>query len=237
MLRRVTLSVILAAILAFALACGSADPDGDASAPASAAAVADDTGPPYILTQVPAPTIEVTSQTLDDKGYLDQSNTCEGEDTSPHLSWSAPPEGTKSVVIVAEDPQHQKTEDTWTHWIVYGLNPSVTSIEAGVATEATLPVSGVHGANDWQAQRYNGPCPTPTIVYANSGAKFFPPDVAKARPYNFYVYAIDIDTNLEPGAGRNTILKTIDGHVIAAGNLEAIFRSRKRETVFYGGNQ
>ncbi len=179
----------------------------------------------------------MTSLALDDKGYLDQNNTCEGEDISPHLSWSAPPEGTKSVVIVAEDPQHEQTEDTWTHWIVYGLDPSVTSVEAGVAAETTLPVSGVHGANDWQAQRYNGPCPTPTITYANDGAKFFPPDVAQPRPYNFYVYAVDVDVDLEPGASRNTVLRAIDGHIVAAGNLETIYRSRKRERVRFGGNQ
>ncbi len=234
---RGTFSIILAALLVFISACSTADFDGEAAAEGAAAAAVDDAGPPYVLTQVPALTIEVTSQTLDDKGYLNQDNTCEGVDTSPQLSWSAPPDGTKSVVIVAEDPQHEKTEDAWTHWIVYGIDPAITSIEAGVADEATLPVSGVHGANDWKAHRYNGPCPTPTIVYANSGAKFFPPDVAKPRPYNFNVYAIDIDAGLEPGADRNTVLRAIDGHVIAGGNLEATYRSRRRERVIYGGNQ
>ena len=51
--------------------------------------------------------------------------TCEGRNISPPLSWSAPPAGAKSLVLIVDDPDapdpaHPRT--IWVHWLLYNLH-------------------------------------------------------------------------------------------------------------------
>ena len=84
--------------------------------------------------------------------------TCDGEDTSPPLTWAGVPAGTRSLALIiddpdAPDPKHPR--QVWVHWVLYNLPPDAT----GLAEAAALPSGAKVGRNDWQRADYGGPCP------------------------------------------------------------------------------
>lgn len=44
---------------------------------------------------------------------------CDGEDSSPPLEWSSPPAGTRSFVLLCDDPD--ALGGTWHHWGAYDI--------------------------------------------------------------------------------------------------------------------
>ena len=49
--------------------------------------------------------------------------TCQGKNISPHLTWSGAPAGTKSFVLICDDPDAPIL--TWVHWVYYNIPASV----------------------------------------------------------------------------------------------------------------
>ena len=85
--------------------------------------------------------------------------TCSGTDVSPPLSWQFAPAGTKSFVVIMDDPD--APGGTWDHWIVYNIPASITSLSenAGASGGGSLPSQAIHGTNSWNNTYYQGPCP------------------------------------------------------------------------------
>ena len=87
--------------------------------------------------------------------------TCEGKDISPPLKWEGVPDGTRSLVLIIDDPDApdpSAPKMTWTHWVVYNLPPETTGLPAGIATE-DLPSGTKESINDFKVTSYRGPCP------------------------------------------------------------------------------
>jgi Raf kinase inhibitor-like YbhB/YbcL family protein len=63
--------------------------------------------------------------------------TADGDDLSPPLAWTEPPEGTVELALICDDPD--APAGTWNHWIVYGLSPEVKGLKEGIPTTATVP--------------------------------------------------------------------------------------------------
>lgn len=106
---------------------------------------------------------------------------------SPQLSWSNPPANTQSFVLIMEDPD---APGGWTHWIVYDIPASVSSLakNAGALGNLGLPNGAKHGLNTWNNAYYGGPCPP-----------------AQHR-YFFRLYALSKPSlNLNPGATRTQV--------------------------------
>ncbi len=94
-------------------------------------------------------------------GEIPRKYTCDGEDVSPPLSWSAIPQGTKSLVLIVDDPDApdpRAPKMTWVHWVLYNLPPEATGLPEGVEPTA-LPPGTMQGLNDWKRTGYGGPCP------------------------------------------------------------------------------
>jgi phosphatidylethanolamine-binding protein (PEBP) family uncharacterized protein len=47
---------------------------------------------------------ELTSAAFDPGDAVPSKYTCEGENVSPPLAWSPPPEGTRSLALIMDDP-------------------------------------------------------------------------------------------------------------------------------------
>lgn len=90
------------------------------------------------------------------RGYaLDHGN------KSPPLRWRGEPEGTKSFLLVVEDPDAPDPaapKRTWVHWIVYDLPPAAHELPED-ASRAGLPRGAEQGLNDWDDPAWDGPKP------------------------------------------------------------------------------
>lgn len=133
--------------------------------------------------------------------------TCMGEDVSPPLSWSQVPEGTQSIAIISDDPDAPGGD--WVHWLIWNLPPDTRELKEGVPRAARLENGAVQGTTDWGQPGYRGPCPP-------SGT----------HRYFFKVYALDTKLNLPPSARKRDLLKAMEGHILAQGQLMGTFRRR-----------
>ncbi|HDJ67044.1 MAG TPA: YbhB/YbcL family Raf kinase inhibitor-like protein [Nitrososphaeria archaeon] len=132
---------------------------------------------------------------------IPEKYTCDGMDVSPPLSWSGFPAGTKSFVLIVEDPD--APGGIFTHWIAYNISSKITSLPENVKRVERLEDGILQGINSFGKIGYNGPCP---------------PHGSKHR-YYFRIYALDCYIDLPPGATRDEILKMIENHVIGEAEL------------------
>jgi len=145
----------------------------------------------------------LSSPAFEQGNRIPTRHTCEGEDTSPFLQWSAAPEGTKSFALSCLDPD--APPGTWVHWVIYGLPPDSRGLEEGVPTSDALPSGARQGTNDFGRTGYGGPCP--------------PPGHGDHR-YYFRLYALNIDSlSLPPNATWFQVKKAMDGHIISTAEL------------------
>lgn len=104
----------------------------------------------------------LTSADFTDGGTLPDAQVlngfgCSGPNTSPALAWSGAPEGTKSFLLTAYDPD-APTGSGWWHWTVANIPADVTGLAAG-ASPANLPAGAVEGRTDFGAPGFGGACP------------------------------------------------------------------------------
>ena len=83
-----------------------------------------------------------------------------GQDTSPQLSWSGFPAGTKSFVVTMVDPEAPTVLGFW-HWAVVNIPGTVTQLPAGAGDESGsgLPHGAFQLPNDARTKRYVGSAP------------------------------------------------------------------------------
>ena len=113
---------------------------------------------PYdLLPQVPS--FSVTSTDVSDGQPLKDDQVADKGNTSPQLSWSGAPEGTKSFVVTCFDPDAPTPSGFW-HWVLVDLPADVTSLESGAAS-GNLPANSFHVRNDGGQQGFMGAAPPP----------------------------------------------------------------------------
>jgi Raf kinase inhibitor-like YbhB/YbcL family protein len=143
----------------------------------------------------------LTSPAFDDGGTIPVLFTCDGEDLSPRLDWTSPPEGTRSFALVLDDPD--APSGTFTHWLLFDLPAESRSLAEGVQG------AGVGGRNDFEEEGYGGPCP---------------PIESDEHHYSFHLYALDVETlHLSEGAGRAELDAALEGHVLGEARLGGRF--------------
>lgn len=178
-----------------------------ASLVASALALAACGGGASVVPPAPVPGTTVASLTVTSKSFANRSTipveySCDGADKSPQLTWSAPPEGTKSFTIVVEDPD--MPSGAFVHWVVFDLPPETTSIAEGIDPAS---LGARVGINDFKNVRYAGPCPPHRELHR----------------YVFRVFAVDGVVGANEGTDRATIYAAINRHVLAEGFFVASF--------------
>jgi Raf kinase inhibitor-like YbhB/YbcL family protein len=134
--------------------------------------------------------------------------TCDGKDLSPPLTWDEPPEGTRSLALIMDDPDAPGR--TFVHWVLYNLPPQTRQLPKGVPHQVTLAEGGMQGKSDFGRYGYGGPCPP-------SGT----------HRYFFKLYALDATIDLATGATKPDVLKAIDGRVLATAELVGHYSRRR----------
>lgn len=100
--------------------------------------------------------MEIRSEAFDDNGRIPTKYTCEGRDCSPPLFWSQGPEGTRSYVLICEDPD--SPHGVFHHWGVYDIPADETSLMEDVPPR-TEDTGLKQAENDFNNIGYGGPCP------------------------------------------------------------------------------
>ncbi|MFN8544644.1 MAG: YbhB/YbcL family Raf kinase inhibitor-like protein [Candidatus Binatia bacterium] len=150
---------------------------------------------------------------------IPRRHTCDGEDLSPPLAWTGVPEAPRAFALIVDDPD--APAGTWTHWVLYDLPSTTTSLPGSIAGRDTLAGGGEQGANDFRRTGWGGPCPP----------------LGKPHRYRFHLYALDAPTGLAPGARRSEVLAAIRGHVIGEAELDGTYqRSEAKVGRYLPGN-
>jgi hypothetical protein len=106
-------------------------------------------------------TLTITSTAFAPNGAIPPVYTCEGSDLSPPLAWTGAPAGTKSLVLIVDDPDAPDPAAprmTWVHWVLYNIPASAAGLAEAIKP-AALPAGTREGVNDWGRTGYGGPCP------------------------------------------------------------------------------
>ena len=77
----------------------------------------------------------LTSKSFIQNGMIPILYTCDGQDISPELSWTEIPVGTKSLVLIVDDPDAPDPADpkmTWVHWVLYNIPPDINGLHEGI---------------------------------------------------------------------------------------------------------
>jgi len=154
------------------------------------------------IVQMDAAILQIKSEAFKDSQPIPSKYTCDGENISPPLQWSGIPQGTKSLVLIVDDPDAPKK--AWTHWVVFNIAPTLTEIKEG-----EYPKGAYQGINDFKHPSYGGPCPP-------SGS----------HRYYFKLFALNDTLKLSPGATKEQVEKAMQHHIIGQAQLIGTY-SRK----------
>jgi Raf kinase inhibitor-like YbhB/YbcL family protein len=143
--------------------------------------------------------VELTSAAFADGEPIPATYTCDGDDVSPPLEWTAPPGGTVGLALCLDDSDAGRYP--FTHWLAWALAPAAGSLGEGERAPA-------EGRNDFGAPGYRGPCPPP----------------GKAHRYVFTLYALDAAPELGPSDRRLSFDEAVGDHVLATAQLTGTYQ-------------
>ncbi len=148
--------------------------------------------------------ITVTSTSFSEGGRIPVDQTCDGKEAMPELVLSSPPDGTKSLVVLVEDPD--ATDGKVTHMVAFNVSPETRKLPGGIELTGAGEAARF-GLNDFSVAHYSGPCPPK----------------GEAHRYRFHVLALDTVLKLSEGTPKSQIDEALDGHIIGEGALTGQF--------------
>src|SRR5947207_6159336 len=163
-----------------------------------------------------AEVLTLTSSAFQDNGTLavknacsdkERSPNCVGENISPPLTWSNPPEGTKSFALLLFDPEGRAPAGV-SHMVVYGIPADVKGFAEGELSKPSDKFVG--GKNLMGVGIYFGPGTPPNTDWHH---------------YTFTLVATDLDPKaLQPELTREELAAALKDHVKGSAGLVTRFR-------------
>lgn len=117
----------------------------------------------------------LTSPAFGQGGTIPKKYTCDGDGISPPLRWSEAPDGTRSLLVVCDDPD---APGTFYCWAAYDIPPTWRGLDEGHGME-TLAGGFKQAINGFGLPGYAGQCP---------------PHRDKPHAYHFRVSALSIES-------------------------------------------
>lgn len=153
--------------------------------------------------------MELSSQAFKPGDLIPVKYTCDGEDISIPLTWSKPRSQPKSFVVIMDDPDAPM--GTFTHWVLYNIPPTITSLPEGIPKQKETP-QGLQGINDFGEVGYGGPCPPRTH-----------------QPHRYFIrlYALDAVLDLKGGARVDDVKTAMNNHIIETAELMGRYGRKK----------
>jgi Raf kinase inhibitor-like YbhB/YbcL family protein len=163
-----------------------------------------------------ADVLTLTSPAVQDNGILATKNACSdkqrspncvGENISPPLAWSNPPDGTKSFALLLFDPEGRAPAGV-SHMVIYGIPADVKGFAEGELSKPSDKFVG--GKNLMGVGIYFGPGTPPNTDWHH---------------YTFTLVATDLDPKaLQPGMTREELAAALKDHVKGSAGLVTRFR-------------
>jgi hypothetical protein len=150
-------------------------------------------------------TLVVSSSAFAAGQQIPDQYSCKGTGISPPIAWSGAPKETKSLALIMDDPDAPM--GTFVHWVIFNVPPDSSGLPEAVPATSRLPDGTLQGANSAGRTGYTGPCPP-------SGT----------HRYFFKLYSLDAVLEPASGAGKEQLLKHMQGHILAQGELMGTFK-------------
>lgn len=146
--------------------------------------------------------LTLTSMSFQHNTKIPSTYTCDGANISPPLNWTDVPQGTRSFVLICDDPD--APVETWVHWVLFNIPANVDQLEEALTT---LPAGASSGMTSFKKLSYGGPCPP-------SGT----------HRYFFKLYALDAALSLGSGASKAEIEDAMKKHILGQTQLIGLYQ-------------
>ena len=155
-------------------------------------------------------TIQVSSPAFQQGGMIPRQYSGFGQDISPPLHWEGIPKETQGIALICDDPD--APGGMWVHWVMWNIPAQADGLAEKVPPDPNLADGSRQGITDFGRHGYGGPMPP-------SGT----------HRYFFKVYALDTQLDLPTRATKADLVKAMQGHVLAQGELMGKYENpRKR---------
>jgi Raf kinase inhibitor-like YbhB/YbcL family protein len=152
--------------------------------------------------------IKLTSSAFKDGALMPAKYTVNGENVSPPLHWENIPANAKTIAIINDDPD--SFGGNWVHWVIFNIPAKEKGLPENMPPKRILDNNAKQGLNNFSTIGYKGPAP-PSGVHR----------------YMFKIYALDLELALDPGATKQQLLKAMEGHILARGELMGRYTQEK----------
>ncbi len=140
----------------------------------------------------------VLTSSFDEGGPIDPKFTCQGDNISPTLSWSTPPDATVEIAITMVDLDNTN----FVHWAMAGIDPLSVALGEGL-----VPEFAMQGINGTGQPGYTGPCPP----------------AGETHSYRFTVHFLDQQTELGDGTPGADLIASIEGSTFASASTTGTY--------------
>ncbi len=152
--------------------------------------------------------MKISSPAFSEGGLIPKKHTCDDANASPPLTFEGVPSGTKSLALIADDPD--APAGTWVHWVMFNILPATKSISENVPPDKVLSSGARQGTNDFRRIGYGGPCPP-----------------GGTHRYFFKLYAVDTELKLNAGINKKELINAMRGHVLAEAQLMGKYKRQR----------
>ena len=140
--------------------------------------------------------LKLTSSAFSDGNPIPRECGYKNGNKEPPLTISGKSEGTKSLVLIMDDPDAMAAVGkVWVHWVAGNIDPTKTELE-----------KSTEGMTDFGEVGYGGPAP---------------PD--KTHTYVFKLYALDSKLDLPDKSTKVDVEKAMEGHIIEQAQLTGTY--------------
>jgi Raf kinase inhibitor-like YbhB/YbcL family protein len=196
-IHRLVTTILIIALLLLSGCISSAPLPATSSLPAP-------TQPAYLTPQASPSGFTIRVDSIGAGSPLTDAHTCKGAGESPEIAWDGIPAGTKSLVLILDDPD--APNGRFTHWIVYNIPPVSGELARAQPNAKVLANGAQQGDTSAGSRGYYPPCPP----------------IGLKHRYVFRLYAVDMDITL-PTADRDSIDWALTGHTIAETKFTTTF--------------
>lgn len=153
--------------------------------------------------------MNLTSKNFKDDGLMPKEMSCESQTpSSPELSWTGVPEGTKSLALLTLDSEAFRPPfGLIDHWVVFNLPADSKGLPQGVKE---FPKGTVLGQNFRKENGFLPACPP-----------------MGNHHYIFTLYALNTFLDLPEGASREQVLGAMQGHIIETATITGRYKKEK----------